>query len=152
MELKLLTFALTIVIVTGSPLKIEISDLRSLSEWQLAYQQQLELLAWTQQQQELFTSGQYLGQKDECQCSEETDMLGYGQCDAPSRSKSWCYVSSNAECLDIFSYNNKKASYLACDNQMTIDGDIDIEMATEMAMEVNTIDDVDVEGSTDPTF
>ena len=103
-----------------------------LSDWQSQWQQQLELLSWTANQQQLFANGEHLANVEleattteavtvseesvACECSGDTDVLGYGHCGAPSPSGSlsWCYVPHNSNCSDIFTYNDKSVSREPC--------------------------------------
>ena len=161
--------SLLVTCVLSSPLP------DALAEWQQQYQQQLELLSWTAQQQQLYASGNYPGNNDDetgedtsvaCECLGEVDQLGYGECDSPSPSgtMSWCYVHENSNCSDIFSYNDKTVSREACESQQVIDdnllvdsdeessgsGDIVDEITTESVEEI-TIDATEVDGVEEAT-
>ena len=93
---------------------------RELSQFQIDWQNQLQLLHWTAQQQEEFVQNTMEEVEKEveveCKCEGSLDLLEYGHCSAPVEKgvMPWCYVAATADCPDKLHYNNRVISHLAC--------------------------------------
>lgn len=99
---------------------------REMTQFQIDWLNQLQLLHWTaQQQQELFKHTMEVVEEvveeveentEECKCDGELDMLKYGHCSSPVEEGilHWCYVRTRAACPDKLHYNNRTISHLAC--------------------------------------